>query len=279
VPADLRPYSGPQHEPFILGEGPGQALLIHGFPGTPAEMRPLGEALAGDGWRAQGLLLPGFGPGIVTLETCTIEDWIHAAQSEWDAIQSGSGPRLLLGYSMGGALALILAAQQPPDLLVLVAPFWKMPGFLPRLVPLAHRFYPRFRPFKKSDFSDPRLRQMLASILPDVDLDDLDIQQTIREEFILPLGVINEMFHLGRQAHRTAAQVACPVIILQGAEDPLVRPKETRRLAKHLARCQPDVPVDYLEIPGGHDLLVRQGCAPVIAALRASNLYRPGAAL
>jgi carboxylesterase len=272
VPAEIRPFAGLEHEPFSLGEGPGQALLIHGFPGTPAEMRSLGTALAGDGWRADGLLLPGFGPGIVTLETCRMDDWLEACRSAWEAIPAGPAPRLLLGYSMGGALALTLAAQRPPDLLVLVAPFWKLPGFLPRLVPLARRFLPRLRPFQKANFQDPRLRQMLGSILPDLDLDDPQVQELIRQEFVLPLDVINEMFRLGRSAYRLAAQVACPVLIIQGAQDPLVRPKETRRLAQRLVPG----PVRYVEIAGGHDLLAQDGGAPVVAALRACDCYPKG---
>ena len=38
---DWQPYSGPEHQRFQLGEGANGALLIHGFPGTPAEMRTL----------------------------------------------------------------------------------------------------------------------------------------------------------------------------------------------------------------------------------------------
>jgi len=44
-PESLLPYNTPEHQPFTLGDGSAVALLIHGFPGTPAEVRPLAEAL------------------------------------------------------------------------------------------------------------------------------------------------------------------------------------------------------------------------------------------
>ena len=37
--------------PFELGIGPGACLLVHGFTGTPWDVRPLGEALARGGFR------------------------------------------------------------------------------------------------------------------------------------------------------------------------------------------------------------------------------------
>ncbi len=35
----------PRHQPFLWPGSTAAALLIHGFPGTPAEMRPLAETL------------------------------------------------------------------------------------------------------------------------------------------------------------------------------------------------------------------------------------------
>ena len=63
---ELRAYQGPEHEPFFWEAGEPAALLVHGFPGTPAEMRPLGEVLHEAGWTVHGVLLPGFGPQIQT---------------------------------------------------------------------------------------------------------------------------------------------------------------------------------------------------------------------
>ncbi|MDV7390199.1 hypothetical protein RZS08_02545, partial [Arthrospira platensis SPKY1] len=53
-------FAGPEHVTYTLRGGQPAALLLHGFPGTAAETRSLGQALNDAGWTVQGLLLPGF---------------------------------------------------------------------------------------------------------------------------------------------------------------------------------------------------------------------------
>ena len=52
-------YADPEHQPFHYPGGPARALLIHGFLGSPRELRPLAEELAAAGfhlmrWQPQG---------------------------------------------------------------------------------------------------------------------------------------------------------------------------------------------------------------------------------
>src|SRR2546430_8469231 len=55
-----RCMAGPA-DPFALGDGPDACLLLHGLTGSPAEMRPVGDALAAAAFRAVAPLLPGHG--------------------------------------------------------------------------------------------------------------------------------------------------------------------------------------------------------------------------
>ena len=89
------------------------ALLIHGFMGTPAEMRPLGEALAAAGYTARAILLPGFGPDVPNLGQMTKGDWLGAASAAWEEMRAVHSPAMLLGFSMGAAIALHLVAARP----------------------------------------------------------------------------------------------------------------------------------------------------------------------
>ena len=99
-----------QHQPFKLDGGEAGALLVHGFPGTPAEMRPLGETLQAAGWTVQGLLLPGFGPQFSELQEKKMEDWIQVIDAALEAMFRDYHPVLLVGYSMGGGLSIQAAA-------------------------------------------------------------------------------------------------------------------------------------------------------------------------
>jgi hypothetical protein len=70
MPGDIlpRPFDGCEHRSFLWQGSDCAALLIHGFPGTPAEMRPLGTVLKDAGWTVHGLMLPGLGADIESLD-------------------------------------------------------------------------------------------------------------------------------------------------------------------------------------------------------------------
>ena len=53
--------SSPLAQPFFFPEGEHAVLLMHGFTGSPAHMRKLGEALHARGFAVRGILLPGHG--------------------------------------------------------------------------------------------------------------------------------------------------------------------------------------------------------------------------
>jgi carboxylesterase len=251
-------FSGPEHQSFHFpaalpgrkGAGGPAALLVHGFPGTPAELRPLGLALQQAGWTARGILLPGFGSQIATLVDRRFEDWRSEVTRALAELRREHSPLLLVGFSLGGALALTAAGNGPPAGLVLLAPFWRLGSPLQRWVGLLLRpFLPRFfYPLKTMDLSAPAVRRGVAEFLPHLDLDDPAVTSELRR-FGIPLSLIREVDRSGRRGYRAASAVDRPVLILQGRDDEVVRPENTRRLARRFPRAP--VPV---EVPGGHQL-------------------------
>ena len=117
------PFDGCEHRSFLWQQSGRAALLVHGFPGTPAEMRPLGTVLRDAGWTVHGLMLPGLGADIASLEQRAGRDWSDAVRQALAGLQQHYSPVLLVGYSMGGALAVHAAQQLRPSGLVLLAPF------------------------------------------------------------------------------------------------------------------------------------------------------------
>ncbi len=238
------------HHPFKWEGGPAAALLIHGFPGTPAELRPIGNVLHQQGWTVQGLLLPGFGPDIGTLFDRDHTEWLTAVRTALLELKRDYDPVLVIGYSMGAALAMQVAAKHRPTGLVLLAPFRQYGNWYQNLFgQLLKPFFREIQPFQKADFSDPETRAGLLNFFPDLDLADLAIQQSVRE-LRVPTRIFGHLNRAGSQGARLAHQVDTPTLLIQGRQDEVVQLSDTRKLIQRLPGQ-----LRYLEVESGHDLV------------------------
>lgn len=122
----LRHSSSSLHLADFGGQGP-TILLCHGLGGSHANFTALGPLLT-DHARVLAVDLPGFGLS-PPAETCNLEACIAAVGRVIDAVRGGeiegaSGPLVLVGNSMGGAVSILTAGRRPRDIerLVLVCP-------------------------------------------------------------------------------------------------------------------------------------------------------------
>jgi esterase/lipase len=231
-------------------------------------MRPLAETLHEQGWTVQGILLPGFGSRFDEILQRGHADWLEAVEGALETLKKKYSPVLLVGYSLGGALSLGAAVRARPDGLVLLSPFWRLGTPLQRLIgSILRPFLPRyFRPLRKADLQDLKLRQSLQDFFPDVDLSDPDVQSWLRD-LQVPISVVHQIMKTGRRGFQSAVLVSNPTLVVQGAEDELVRPRNTRVLVQRLTSTDGSAAdgiarrrtgdVRYLEIPGGHNIMDR----------------------
>ena len=243
-------FAGPEH--IRLERGPQTALLVHGFAGTPDELRGLAESLHRAGWTVSVPLLPGFGADIATLPEREHGEWQAAVlDAGRELAADGRGPDLLVGYSLGAALSVAAANTLRPAGLVLLAPFhWPEPWWLRPAEFFVRPFLPvGFRPLRKADFSDPRLAAGIRGFMPDVDLGDPQVQAAMRD-FRVPLSLIDQVRTAGRRMLAAAPQVTPPVLIIQGSRDTVARPAGARKLLARLPRG-----ARYVEVDGEHDLM------------------------
>jgi carboxylesterase len=96
----------------------------------------------------EGLLLPGFGTQIDTLFNRKYSDWVEAIKVALQKLRPEHSPLILGGFSMGGALAINVAATDNVDGLLLMSPFWKMSGPFWGLLPIFRRFFPVIHPYR-----------------------------------------------------------------------------------------------------------------------------------
>lgn len=115
------------------------ALLIHGFGDTPQTVRSLAGFLhQTHGWTVRAPLLPGHGRSLAAFDAHGSAAWRDAVHREYLALRAQYETVVLVGLSMGGALATIEAARDPNlPALVLLAPYLTPPARAERLAPLA----------------------------------------------------------------------------------------------------------------------------------------------
>ncbi len=245
-------FSGEEHQAFHWdGNNQKAVLLVHGFPGTPAEMRPIAQIFYDLGWTVHGVLLPGFGADIDHILERTHQDWLNAVSKALAILKHDHEQVILVGFSMGGAIALKLATEKALDGLVLFSPFLEIDHLLWRALPAIRLFLPKVKIFKlfKPDFSNPQTRDGIHNFMPNADLDDPDVQQEILE-FELPISMFNEIRTIGKQAAQVAAMLQIPVQVFQGLQDDLVKPERTRKLVADLSTL-----VDYTEVNAPHEII------------------------
>jgi carboxylesterase len=235
---------------FRIPAGLDHALLIHGYMGSPREFLPLAMALADVGVTAQAVLLPGFGEDRERLGRVRAEDWLLAARSMWREMRGSGGRSILIGFSMGGAVALSLAAESrmAPDELILLAPHWRFADRRATFLPIGKHVIRTFRPFGRPNFEDPGTRVVLAEIAPGTDLDDPAVRHSLRDVFAVPTSSLDELRRIGVMAGATSRSYSGKTTIIQGTEDPTTLPKHSRTLAARMG-------APLLLVPGDHMLV------------------------
>ncbi|NLU67668.1 alpha/beta fold hydrolase [Streptomyces sp. HNM0574] len=86
-------------------------LLCHGFTGSPQSVRPWAEYLAAKGLTVSLPLLPGHGTRWEDLAATRWQDWYATVDRELRLLSERCEQVFVCGLSMGGALALRLAAR------------------------------------------------------------------------------------------------------------------------------------------------------------------------
>ena len=97
----------------LRGTRKGGVLLFHGYNDSPQSLASVAASLHSRGWTVRVALLPGHGRTLEAFAASGASEWIDAARAELAAFKRECSDVAVGGLSMGGGLAMIVAADDP----------------------------------------------------------------------------------------------------------------------------------------------------------------------
>lgn len=214
----------PSAEPFFLpGEGLRSrtgCLLIHGFTGTPKEMRWMGEYLSGQGFSALGVRLGGHATQPEDMIRSRYQDWMASVEDGYHLLSAVSDRIFLVGLSMGGILSLVMSTRLKVSGVFAMSTPYRLPED-PRL-----RFIKLISHFIKFI---PKNNQA-----PDADWFD---KQSFLEHKSYPLNPVRsiaELRLLMAEMHSALPKVDIPVVLVHSRNDNYVIKDSMQRIFDEL---------------------------------------------
>ncbi|MGC2942096.1 MULTISPECIES: alpha/beta hydrolase [unclassified Brevibacterium] len=200
-----------------LGAGSSVAILfLHGLTGSPVVWVPIARALASEGIDVSVPQLPGHGTSWQDMDATGWSEWLGAARAELGRLQVDHDRVIVAGLSMGGSLALALAAaESAPDEVVVVNPALYVDSPFAPLLPVL-RHVVRTIPSIGGDIAHPDRSEYAYERTP-----------------VAPLASFHSALKILRE---DLWKIDCPVTAMISGEDNIVGPRTLRTLRSDLPR-------------------------------------------
>ncbi len=118
-------------QPYFHKGGAAGCLVMHGFTGTPANVRYIAEALAAQGHTVYSPMLSGHGTSLRDMNARRYTDWLRDAEEGYEKLkEAGCTEIVVMGHSMGGVLAMLLAERKEVSGLVLFCAPLRLKAYL-----------------------------------------------------------------------------------------------------------------------------------------------------
>jgi len=119
----------PTAEPFFFLGDPSKSacLLIHGFTGTPKEMRWMGEFLHQHGYTCLGIRLAGHATDPEDMIRSNWTDWVASVEDGYHLLCGVTDNIILIGLSMGGILSVLMSTRLVVKGVVAMSTPYKIP--------------------------------------------------------------------------------------------------------------------------------------------------------
>ncbi|MFF4485660.1 alpha/beta hydrolase [Streptomyces sp. NPDC001544] len=206
----------PGAEPYRHEGGPVGVVLCHGFTGAPQSLRPWAEHHAAHGLTVSLPLLPGHGTSWEDMQVTGWQDWYAEVDRELRLLRRRCARVFVAGLSMGGALALRLAAKHGERVqgVVLVNPANKVHGLSAYALPVARHLV--------------RTTRGIASDIAKEGASELGYDR-------VPLHAAHSLRNFFRLVDGELPQVTQPLLLLRSARDHVVPAADSARVLSRVS--------------------------------------------
>jgi carboxylesterase len=175
-------------------------LLLHGFTGSPASMRPWAHFLQERGFSVRVPRIPGHATRWQDLNKTKWQNWPERAKRDLNELLERNKKVFIFGLSMGGANTLFLAGKFSRKLagIVLVNPMIHIPDPSIRFIDLIKYITPK-RPSVGDDIKKPGVTEWGYDALP--------------------MKGVAQLHRFLKKTRANLANVTCPVLLFHSKED------------------------------------------------------------
>jgi carboxylesterase len=192
---------------FFEGSGV-SALLIHGFSGTPYEVRYLGEHLAAQGIRVRGVRLAGHATAPQDFGGVGYDKWYDSVVRGFEELRAYADPVVVVGFSCGAVLGARLVEDQPEAVagLALLAPafFLSLRNWL--IIKAVSLLGPITKSLYLQNHTGSDIRDRAAAL----------IHPTC---WLLPMSAPNELLKLSALVRPRLDRIKQPVLVMHSIND------------------------------------------------------------
>jgi len=208
----------PTTEPFFFPGEPSKpaCLLIHGFTGTPKEMRWMGEYLSEQGYSCLGVRLAGHATDPEDMIRSRYTDWTASVEDGYHLLHGVTDDIFLVGLSMGGVLSLLMSTRLDVKGVVAMSTPYRLPSDYPtwylQMMSVVIKFRPKSKEIPGSSWFDKEAWK-----------DHVSYQDN-------PIRSAAELKKLILEMRDALPKINVPVLLIHSKDDPYVLPDNVENI-------------------------------------------------
>lgn len=194
-------------------------VLVHGFTGTPEDLRPLEELLSQRGYEVVVPVLTGHGDSQTRLVDATSTQWIQSVDPlVRQAVLSGRRVHLI-GFSMGAMIAAKIAAECGVSSVTMLAPAIFYVG--------TQKLFRQIAGVIKESWDAPSKTAYL--------------RERVESMSQMPMRSIKQFRRMVQIGKAALPRVSQPLCILQGKRDDVVEPRGATYVYQNVASAEKEI--------------------------------------